>query len=422
MVATKEEQLAEIIAKATQISQQTNAQSGVYVAPDSISAIINSQVQDSAAITTPVVDDIPAVSETALASASAGYGSILPETIVPDSPIDQALKQTAETRNLFAAEEEQALKNFPGKNAWNTPLRQMEQRTGNADSALNPVHIGHMTVLQCPESKSAVFMSGASGESFIAIEHGPSNSYIEIKDNGDIITNSRGTSYHISAKDNKVLVQGTCHVSVTGDCLLEVNGDRDEYVKGDYNLRVDGKINFVGKQGLKATSGGDMKFAAGGSAASTSAITLDAPGKLQNIFLNSEVFIGGALSAATIGSSGAVTADGGMFVGEGGIVCVGGIKCGIPAPNGGIPGVIDASLAVTAPFGLFLMVKDFGGWLLTLRTVYNSHIHINPFKDFGFVLQTPMQDVPIGGGSSSGGAASSGGSLPGTQGPPGFNM
>ena len=420
MVATKEEQLAEIIAKATQIAQQTNAQNGVYVAPDNISTLLNSQVQDSVATTTPVVDDIPAVSERALDSASAGYGSILPETIVPDSPIDQALKQTAETRNLYAAEEEQALKGFPGKNAWNTPLRQMEQRTGNDDSALNPVHIGHMTVLQCPESKSAVFMSGASGESFIAIEHGPSNSYIEIKDNGDIITNSRGTSYHISAKDNKVLVQGTCHVSVTGDCLLEVNGDRDEYVKGDYNLRVDGKINFVGKQGLKATSGGDMKFAAGGSAASTSAITLDAPGKLQNIFLNSEVFIGGALSAATIGSSGAVTADGGMFVGEGGIVCVGGIKCGIPAPNGGIPGVIDASLAVTAPFGLFLMVKDFGGWLLTLRMKYNFHNHMAPFGPTSPPLP-PWPDFPSGSGESADGAASSG-SLPGTQGPSGFNM
>ena len=380
MVATKEEQLAEIVAKAVQITRQTSADAGVYTSPSSAEAIINLQVRDSVPITAPVADDIPAVSETALASASAGYGSILPETGVADSPIDQALKQTAETRNLYAAEEEQALKNFPGKNAWNTPLRQMEQRTGNADSALNPVHIGHMTVLQCPESKSAVFMSGAPGESFIAIEHGPSNSYIEIKD----------------------------------------NGDRDEYVKGDYNLRVDGKINFVGKQGLKATSGGDMKFAAGGSAASTSAITLDAPGKLQNIFLNSEVFIGGALSAATIGSSGAVTATGGMFVGPGGIVCAGGIKCGIPAPTGGPPGVIDASLAVTAPFGLFLMVKDFGGWLLTLRMKYNFHNHMAPFGPTSPPLP-PWPDFPSGSGESADGAASSG-SLPGTQGPSGFNM
>jgi hypothetical protein len=420
MVATKEEQLAEIIAKATQISQQTNAQSGVYVAPDSISAFLNSQVQDSVVTTTPVVDDIPAVSERALDSTSAGYDSILPETIVPDSPIDQALKQTAETRDLYAAEEEQALKNFPGKNAWNTPLRQMEQRTGNEDSALNPVHIGHMTVLQCPESKSAVFMSGAPGESFIAIEHGPSNSYIEIKDNGDIITNSRGTSYHISSKDNKVLVQGTCHVSVTGDCLLEVNGDRDEYVKGNYNLRVDGEYNLIGKQGIYGTAGGDIKFAAGGGPTSTSAITLDAPGQLQNIFLNSEVFIGGALNSETISSTGAVTDTGGMFVGPGGIVCAGGIKCGIPAPTGGPPGVIDASLAVTAPFGLFLMVKDFAGWLLTLRMKYNFHNHMAPFGPTSPPLP-PWPDFPSGSGESADGAASSG-SLPGTQGPSGFNM
>ena len=420
MVATKEEQLAEIVAKAVQITRQTSADAGVYASPSSAEAIINLQVRDSVPITAPVADDIPAVSEKALDSASIGYGSIIPETGVSDSPIDQALKQTAETRNLFAAEEEQALKNFPGKNAWNTPLRQMEQRTGNEDSALNPVHIGHMTVLQCPESKSAVFMSGASGESFIAIEHGPSNSYIEIKDNGDIITNSRGTSYHISAKDNKVLVQGTCHVSVTGDCLLEVNGDRDEYVKGNYNLRVDGEYNLIGKQGIYGTAGGDIKFAAGGGPTSTSAITLDAPGQLQNIFLNSEVFIGGALNSETISSTGAVTATGGMFVGSGGIVCAGGIKCGIPAPTGGPPGVIDASLAVTAPFGLFLMVKDFGGWLLTLRMKYNFHNHMAPFGPTSPPLP-PWPDFPSGSGESADGAASSG-SLPGTQGPSGFNM
>jgi hypothetical protein len=127
------------------------------------------------------------------------------------------------------------------------------------------------------------------------------------------------------------------------------------------------------------------------------------------------------LSAATIGSSGAVTATGGMFVGPGGIVCAGGIKCGIPAPTGGPPGVIDASLAVTAPFGLFLMVKDFGGWLMTLRNVYNAHFHWNPYMDFGHVLGPTIQDVPSGSGESADGAASSGG-LPGTQGPPGFNM
>ena len=180
MVATKEEQLAELIAKATQIAQQTNAQTGVYVSPKSAEALAKLQVQDTVTMTSPVVDDIPIPSDKALSSAATGYGSILPETIVPGSPIDQALKQTAEKRNLYAAEEEQVFKNMPGKNAWNTPLRQMEQRTGGPNSAINPVHVGHTTVLQCPESKSAVFMSGAPGESFIAIEHGPSNSYIEI--------------------------------------------------------------------------------------------------------------------------------------------------------------------------------------------------------------------------------------------------
>jgi hypothetical protein len=100
-------------------------------------------------------------------------------------------------------------------------------------------------------------------------------------------------------------------------------------------------------------------------------------------------------------------------------VCAGGIKCGIPAPTGGPPGVIDASLAVTAPFGLFLMVKDFGGWLMTLRMTYNTHWHIT--RDGG--TTTPIYpDIPIGGGSAASGAAAEGATgAAGTAGPSGFS-
>jgi hypothetical protein len=67
-------------------------------------------------------------------------------------------------RNLYKAEEELLFQNFPSPYAWVTPLRQMEQRNGAGNQAeakgINPVHYGHMTVLQDKESKSTRVLLG----------------------------------------------------------------------------------------------------------------------------------------------------------------------------------------------------------------------------------------------------------------------
>jgi hypothetical protein len=231
-----------------------------------------------------------------------------------------------------------------------------------------------MTVFQDQESKSGLYMSSAKNETFVALEHGPSASYLEIQNDGSMVQGIYGNNYTIIAKDNKVLVQGVCHISVVGDCLLEIQGNKIEHVKGDYKLRVDGNLDVLAKANISMITGGDVRLATGGT---TGSIILDAPSELAVITLNGHTNVRGRLTADTIGSEGALSTgfNGGLFVGLGGIVDLGGILCGAPGATGGAPGTITASVLVEAPLGLFGAVRDYSGFLHTLRGIFNVHLH-----------------------------------------------
>jgi hypothetical protein len=305
------------------------------------------------------------------------YGSVPPETYISGSSVDDQLAAARNlNRNLYKAEEDAIFSKMPGVNAWVTPLRQMEQRDGNGNQAntsgINSIHYGHMTVLQDKESKSGLYMSSAPDETFIALEHGNSASYYEIQNNGDTVQQIFGNGYRIVAKDDKVLVQGNCHISVVGNCILEVQGDKIEHIKGDYKLRVDGNFDFAGIAGITGFTGGDLRLAAGGL---TSDLILEAPQAAAGIFLNGSTVVEGSLDADSVGCTGAVTARGSMYAGEGGIVTIGGITCGLPSPTGGPSGTITASVLVEAPLGLFGAVRDYSGFLHTLRGIFNVHLH-----------------------------------------------
>ena len=300
-------------------------------------------------------------------------------------------------RNLYKAEEELLFQNFPSPFAWVTPLRQMEQRKGAGNQAntsgINPVHYGHMTVLQDKESKSGLYMSSAPDETFIALEHGNSASYMEIQDNGDTVQQIYGNGYRITTKNEHVLVEGFCSIKVVGNCQLEIEGDRIEHVKGDYKLRVDGNYDIIAKKGFVLTSAEDVDIYVHGM---TSALTLHAPNGTPltpGIILNGSVKVEGSLDASSVSSAGALTAKLSLFVGPAGIVCVGGALIGFPV-GVPIPGILSAALEVTAPLGNFLAVRDFGGFLMTLRMTYNSHIHIAPHYT-GPTTVTLTPDLPI---------------------------
>jgi hypothetical protein len=298
-------------------------------------------------------------------------------------------------RNLYKAEEELLFQNFPSPYAWVTPLRQMEQRDGGGNQTetkgINPVHYGHMTVLQDKESKSGLYMSSAPDETFVALEHGNSASYMEIQDNGDTVQQIYGNGYRIVAKNEQVLIEGFCVIKVAGNCQLEVEGDRIEHVKGDYKLRVDGNFDITATRGYMLTTAEDVDIYVHGV---TSALTLHAPNVpplTPGIILNGSTVVEGSLDASSVSSAGAVTAKLSLFVGPAGIVCAGGALIGFPV-GVPVPGITVSSLEVASPLGNFLAVRDFGGFLMTLRMTYNSHNHM------AGRLTTPtlMPDVPVG--------------------------
>jgi hypothetical protein len=281
-------------------------------------------------------------------------------------------------RNLYKAEEELLFQNFPSPYAWVTPLRQMEQRNGAGNQAeakgINPVHYGHMTVLQDKESKSGLYMSSAPDETFIALEHGNSASYMEIQDNGDTVQQIYGNGYRITTKNEHVLVEGFCSIKIVGNCQMEIEGDRIEHVKGDYKLRVDGNYDILAKKGYVLHSADDIDIHVHGM---TSALTLHAPNGTPltpGIILNGSAKVEGSLDASSLSSAGAVTAEKSLFVGPAGIICAGGALIGF-AVGVPVPGFTISSVQVASPLGIFGMVRDAGGFLMSLRTKYNLHFH-----------------------------------------------
>jgi hypothetical protein len=301
-------------------------------------------------------------------------------------------------RNLYKAEEELLFQNFPSPYAWVTPLRQMEQRRGAGNQAntsgINPVHYGHMTVFQDQESKSGLYMSSAPDETFVALEHGNSASYMEIQDNGDTVQQIYGNGYRITTKNEHVLVEGFCSIKVVGNCQLEIEGDRIEHVKGDYKLRVDGNYDIIAKKGYMLTTAEDVDIYVHGV---TSALTIHAPNVpalTPGIILNGSTVVEGSLDASSVSSAGAVTAKLSLFVGPAGIVCAGGALIGFPV-GVPVPGITASSLEVVSPLGLFGLVRDFGGFLSTLRTCYNAHFHVGVESGPSVTGPTDAPDVPV---------------------------
>ena len=301
-------------------------------------------------------------------------------------------------RNLYKAEEELLFQNFPSPYAWVTPLRQMEQRNGTGNQAeakgINPIHYGHMTVFQDKESKSGMYMSSAPDETFIALEHGNSASYMEIQDNGDTVQQIYGNGYRITTKNEHVLVEGFCSIKVVGNCQLEIEGDRIEHVKGDYKLRVDGNYDIIAKKGYVLTTAKNIDMYVHGM---TSTLTLHAPNGTPltpGIILNGSAKVEGSLDASSLSSAGAVTAKLSLFVGPAGIVCAGGALIGFPV-GVPVPGFTVSSVEVASPLGIFGGVRDFGGFLSTLRTKYNIHKHGGVKNGPSVTSPSLKPDIPV---------------------------
>jgi hypothetical protein len=205
-----------------------------------------------------------------------------------------------------------------------------------------------------------------------------------------------GNGYQIYAKDNNVIVQGACNISIAGqaaitfqnDVTVNYQGNVSEVVEKDYSLLVKGDYSV--------STGGDLNLDAPNA---TGGVYLQAGDRLV---LNTDLTVHGEILADSLYSEGAVTAGTGIHAGVpgssnpvAGISTLGGVNVGIPGPT--IPGTVTATVLVTAPsvigstivYGGILMDPEGGAPLI--RSIYDSHQHIG---NKGFPTSSPLEMMP----------------------------
>jgi len=174
-------------------------------------------------------------------------------------------------------------------------------------------------------------MDDTPGRENIRLQHGKSNSFIEMHPNGDQVYKIFGDNYEITIKNKNVLIEGRCSVTVMGDCNMEVRGDYNVDVKGDYNLKVGGKMNARVTDDLTLLSQADVAIQAGEDFGSS--ISLAASDVVQ---IRSDLNVAGAIQGDIITSKTRVDAGTGVSAGPLGFVSLtGGLAVGFPSASFG---------------------------------------------------------------------------------------
>ena len=237
------------------------------------------------------------------------------------------------------------------------------------------------------------------GSEVIRTQH-MSGYYTEIRPDGTEVHKIVGDGWHLVAKNNRVVINGFCQVTINGDSNLTVRGNVCEYIEGnhdtlvngDYNLIVKGKTNITSAKnmevGVANPTGGKLKLLAG-----------------DSFVVNSDLVVNGAITGDLVHSTGAITAATGIHAGlpgslnpVAGITTLGGINAGVPPVTPTVPGVVNATVAVTAPAVIGYVVvfspylADLCGGAPAIRLTYDLHEHIG---NRGFPTSTPMQSLPL---------------------------
>jgi hypothetical protein len=241
-----------------------------------------------------------------------------------------------------------------------------------------------------------------SGAERIRTQH-KAGTYTEIRPDGTEVHKIVGEGFDITVSNKKVSIGGFCTVTIAGDSSLEVKGNVFQRVKGDYNLVVEGDYNqtVIGKTSIKTGKNMDI-----GTVNPTSGKIKLLAG--ESFIIDSNLSVNGSIKGDSIHSFGSIVAETGIHAGVSnprnvpgselaGITTLGGINAGFPPPQATVPGVINASVLVTAPavvgsvitFGSILM-DPMGGPPL-IRTFYDIHTHIAP----NGITTTPTPLLPL---------------------------
>jgi len=230
--------------------------------------------------------------------------------------------------------------------------------------------------------------------------------YTEIRPDGTEVHKIVGEGFDITVSNKKVSIGGFCTVTIAGDSVLEVKGSVFQRVKGDYNLVVEGDYNQTVIGETKILTGKDMDI--GTVNPSSGQVTLLAG---ESFSINSDLVVYGGISGDSVHSKGAVSAGTGIHAGlpgsanpVAGITTLGGINAGFPPPQATVPGVIRASVLVTAP-AVVGSVITYGGVLMDpmggtplIRIFYDNHTHLVPGIQTGTSVATsvlPVAQLPL---------------------------
>jgi hypothetical protein len=221
------------------------------------------------------------------------------------------------------------------------------------------------------------------GAEIIRTQH-RAGTFTEWQPDGTEVHKIIGNGYRIVAQDDNVIIQGKCNINIVGNAEVTIQGDAITNIQGNEVRVVEKDSKLVVKGTYTVSSGGDLNL---NSVGQTSGVYLQAGDRLV---LNTDLTVHGEVLADSIHSDGSVTAGTGIHAGVmgsanpvAGISTLGGINVGIPGPT--VPGVVDATVFVTAPaiigtvvtFGTVLMDPE--GGAPSIRNIYDLHTHLyNP--------------------------------------------
>lgn len=240
------------------------------------------------------------------------------------------------------------LSNPPSTNLWTEP-----ESAANVD---NQPQYPYNNITQT-QSGHAFELDDTPGRERVRLQH-RSKTFVEFHPNGDAVYKVFGTGYEIHMKGKNVLIKGVCNITVEGDCNMQVNGNFNHKVDGDYFLTVGKSYNVrcVGTMNMQTDD--DVKLAAGTDY--SGAIYLNAP---DNVYINSDLVVGGAINGDLITSKTRVDAGTGVSAGLLGVFST---------------GPIISTVSVQAPYGQFALMKAILMTDVVNKAAHNTHIHPTP--------------------------------------------
>jgi hypothetical protein len=194
----------------------------------------------------------------------------------------------------------------PSDNLWTEP-----ESPANKDTP--PVY--PYNNIQQSESGHSFEMDDTPGRERVRIQHGPQKNgtpgnFIEMHPNGDQVQKIYGDGYEIIAKNKNVLIKGTCNITINGNANMHVLGDHNVQVDGNYNLQVAGKMNTRVVGDISLSSDDDVSITANENFGG--AIRMAAS---DNVYLASDLVVGGSIGADIINSVTRVNAGTGVYAG-----------------------------------------------------------------------------------------------------------